>query len=93
MDIVTRWDSTGAMMVRAMRLREIIDRFCSDNRQERLFELSSPEWEQIGYMIDIRRQRHKVTGIQGLFIIILMKTTNMLYRSQFNLPKVVFDPL
>jgi hypothetical protein len=43
------------MMVRAMRLREVIDRFCSTEYSARVFALTELEWKQIGYLIDIVR--------------------------------------
>lgn len=55
MDVSTRWDSTCIMMVRAIRLRDAIDRFCQDYTPAKPFALNSLEWKKIGYLIDIVR--------------------------------------
>lgn len=55
MDVSTRWDSTGFMMTRSIRLRKPIDKFCQEYRPARFFALSEIEWKQIGYLIDLVR--------------------------------------
>jgi hypothetical protein len=55
MDVATRWDSTVLMLIRAMRLRNAIDKFCEDYRIAHPFQILSVEWDQIGYLIDLLR--------------------------------------
>lgn len=65
MDVSTRWDSTGIMLVRAMHLRQAIDIYCTETANARHFALSSIEWQQIGYLIDIVRPFNFLTTTVG----------------------------
>lgn len=65
MDVTTRWDSTGHMMIRALRLRQAIDIFCSDYTDAKIFALSDLEWKQIGYLVDIVRPFNFFTTTVG----------------------------
>ena len=55
MDVSTRWDSTCTMMIRAVRLQEAINRFCTTFSYALPFSLSKLEWKQVGYLIDLVR--------------------------------------
>jgi len=55
MDVSTRWDSTGLMMIRALRLRHIIDQYTRSFEYAQLFALSNSEWKKIEYLVDIVR--------------------------------------
>lgn len=65
MDVSTRWDSTGMMMIRAMRLRHTIDIYCSEEHKARHFRISNQEWTQIGYLIDLVRPFNFFTTTVG----------------------------
>jgi hypothetical protein len=65
MDVSTRWDSTCAMLVRAMRLREAITKYCNEHYQAKAFSLTNIEWMQIGYLIDILRPFNFFTTTVG----------------------------
>jgi hypothetical protein len=55
MDVSTRWDSTGLMMIRALRLRHIIDQYTRSFEYAQPFALSDSEWKKIQYLVDIVR--------------------------------------
>jgi hypothetical protein len=55
MDVSTRWDSTGTMIIRALRLRAAITEYTTCYHFARPFALSDMEWKKIGYLVDIVR--------------------------------------
>jgi hypothetical protein len=65
MDVSTCWDSTSMMLIRAVNLRESIDKFCSMFTEAALFILTEVEWTKIQYLIDLVRLFNFFTSTIG----------------------------
>ena len=66
MDVATRWDSTCAMLIRALRLREAIGIYCQNDRNKaKHFVLSELEWDKIEYLVDLLRPFNFFTETVG----------------------------
>ena len=53
------------MLVRAVRLQDAISKFCNEYRPAQCFTLSSEEWKQVKYLIDILRPFNFFTQTVG----------------------------
>jgi len=101
MDVSTRWDSTGTMMIRAQRLRPAIDRFCIKYPAARPYMLSELDWKQIGYLIDLVRPFAFFTATMGRTKSITLPYALQVYDEMFErlvecrrrlIPKVARKP-
>lgn len=57
LDVRTRWNSTLAMITRALESREAIDRICTDERRSKCaifhrYRMSSDDWKVLGVVAE-----------------------------------------
>jgi hypothetical protein len=64
-DVITRWDSTCHMIVRALHLRPVINRYCQEKEYATPFSLQETEWKQIEYLVDLVRPFNFLTSTVG----------------------------
>ncbi|KAL3258479.1 hypothetical protein ABHI18_006016 [Aspergillus niger] len=74
-DVQTRWNSTFLMLRRARKLRNCIDRYCTDHDYVQ-FKISDTEWRQIDYLLQLTKPFFQ-------FTMALMKTRDVTIHSVF----------
>ena len=84
-DVATRWNSTFLMLVRAKKLQQAFDAFCSQYDQEH-FSLSQEQWRQVDYLICILQPFHQFTTL-------LSKSKDVTIHRVFKVYNKLFDHL
>jgi len=82
-DVATRWNSTFLMLVRAKKLQQAFDAFCSQYDQEH-FALSQEQWRQVDYLICILQPFHRFTTL-------LSKSKDVTIHRVFKVYNKLFD--
>jgi hypothetical protein len=84
-DVATRWNSTFLMLVRAKKLQQTFDAFCSQYDQE-YFALNQEQWRQVDYLIYILQPFHRFTTL-------LSKSKDVTIHRVFKVYNKLFDHL
>jgi len=84
-DVATRWNSTFIMLVRAKKLQQAFDAFCSQYDQEH-FALNQEQWRQVDYLICILQPFHRFTTL-------LSKSKDVTIHRVFKVYNKLFDHL
>ena len=84
-DVNTRWDSTCHMLIRALKLRQALNRY-HDKHEAEYLRLLDVEWSQIEYLIDL-------TKLFCVFTKIIGQSKQLTIHQVFEIYNKLFDHL
>ena len=85
-DVKTRWDFTCHMLIRVHMLQNTIDSWLSQNDQFIYLTITSEEWKQVEYLIELTKPFAFFTALIG-------KSKGPMIHNVFNIYESLFNHL